>query len=93
MIVAKVVVVKCPLCGMSKRQKESGEAFTFDESELDDFIRVQEVGGSETTGRGIGRGKAKGKVETLESYSIDDVPDEYEHILEKLRNRLNELEV
>lgn len=85
---AKIYVFKCPICGMSKRVKDTKDAFEPEGTE--DFLRVQEIGGK-VPGEREGRGKAKGRVETLESHPLEGIPEEYPEIEEKLKSRLEEV--
>jgi len=87
----KVYVISCPLCGLSRRysEEEFERRKIFPKSRADYFVKEMEVGGSIKTGRGVGVGKAEGRAETLETYTIDDL-GKYEYIRDLVVERLEE---
>ncbi|KXB05601.1 hypothetical protein AKJ50_00515 [candidate division MSBL1 archaeon SCGC-AAA382A13] len=85
---------------MVKRSKNKENLFPENGQEPEYFLKIQEIGGkvSGSNPRGHGRGSAKGKVETKEQYSLEEVKDmeEFarvrERLVERLRDLANELE-
>lgn len=87
-----VMVFHCPICGMYKTFNEGEDPFEVkDLDDIEDMLTLQEVGGKVETGIGIGRGKAKGKVEVVDNFSVDDIPSEYDRIRLDLEDRLKDV--
>lgn len=84
-LMGKVLAVRCPVCGMVKNIKEGDDPFDPDPN--NEFIAVQEVGGKQKTGRGVGRGGAKGKVETKDTHDFGNLPRKYNPLASSLENR------
>ena len=91
----EVYVAACPLCSMVKRAKDREKLFPENGREPEYFLKVQEVGGkvSGENPRGRGRGSAKGKVETKEQFTMEEVKDteKFKQVRERLVKRLRTL--
>ncbi|KXA90787.1 hypothetical protein AKJ57_03650 [candidate division MSBL1 archaeon SCGC-AAA259A05] len=91
----EVYVAACPVCSMVKRSKNQENLFPENGQKPEYFLKVQEVGGkvAGSNPRGRGRGSAKGKVETKEQYSLEEVKDteKFEQVRERLVKRLRTL--
>lgn len=87
------MVFHCPVCGAYKSFTVGDSPFEEDDlGDIDDLLNIQEVGGKRKTGRGIGRGQAKGKVETKDSYDISGIPSDHDYIVDELKDRISEVE-
>lgn len=101
MNVGRVIAVKCPLCGMSRRYRKDANPNEFFTSPIGDVLLIEEVGGKHRRTKadldsGIlrqGRGSARGRIEIKEAIGLEDLsPDLKRRIRSRVREILERLE-
>lgn len=97
MNLGKVVAVRCPLCGWTRRYKGSdANPDRFFNSPLGDVILIEQVGGKHKRSfadldSGIirrGRGSARGRIEVREAVGLADLDPK---LKERIRERAREI--
>lgn len=86
---SKVLAISCPVCGFRRSYKINDVPFR--PKVVSPILKINEVGGKIKTGRGVGRGKAKGRIEVVDTFDINKIPSKYQYIRKGLENRVKKV--